>query len=278
MIGQFSARGVTFMAHYGMLRDYRFSDDVDDIRGANLYGNTGKRLGKIDDVVFDHETGTIEYVIVDTGSSQGGGKFLVPATSIRNCKEHPDEFAIDASKEHIEALPRHDEVAMQDESRWREYEHRYREAWASGPVLHKEGSTHAITPEASEMPAGRGSGVGDPALMPERLAGKFPAANQDSSKLRMRPSGIAAKAEDSRLPGTFEPMEKPTLAAEEAERAEMTNPVQSQRDHLTSPDAVYISEGERHARWAAFEDRLRRNRVDITASCRSCGTARERVA
>jgi hypothetical protein len=73
-------------------------------------------------------------------------------------------------------------------------------------------------------------------------------------------------------------MEKPTLAAEEAARGEMTNPVQSQRDHLTSPDAVYVSEGERHARWAAFEDRLRRNRVDITASCRSCGTVRERVA
>lgn len=27
------------MAHYGMLRDYRFSSDVDDIRGASRYGN-----------------------------------------------------------------------------------------------------------------------------------------------------------------------------------------------------------------------------------------------
>ena len=26
------------MAHYGMLRDYRFGSDVDDIRGASLYG------------------------------------------------------------------------------------------------------------------------------------------------------------------------------------------------------------------------------------------------
>ncbi len=266
------------MAHYGTLRDYRFSDDVDDIRGASLYGYTGKTLGKITDVVFDHETGTIQYAIVDTGSSQEGERFLVPATSVHNCREHPDEFAIDASKEHLEALPRYDEGAMQDESGWRDYEERYREAWASGPVLHKEGSTHAITPEASEMPAGIGSGVGDPAFIPERLAGKFPEASQDPSKLRMRPSGITAKAEDSRLPGTFEPMEKPTLAAEEAEERAMRDPVEAQRDHLTSPDAVYVSEGERHARWAAFEDRLRRNRVDITASCRSCGTARERVA
>ena len=253
------------MAHYGMLRDYRFSDDVDDIRGATLYGYTGKKLGKIDDVVFDHATGTIQYAVVETANRNEGEKFLVPATSIRSCKEHPGEFAIDASQKHIEALPRYDEGAMQDESGWRDYEERYRAAWASGPVLHKEGSTHAITPEASEMPAGSGSGVGDPAFMPERLAGKFPETSQDPSKLHMRPSGITA-------------MEKPTLAAEGAARDAMTNPVQSQRDHLTSSDALYVSEGERHARWAAFEDRLRRNRVDITASCRSCGTARDKVA
>jgi sporulation protein YlmC with PRC-barrel domain len=262
-----------------MLQGYRFSDDVDDIRGANLYGYTGKKLGEIDDVVFDHATGTIQYAVVDTGGWLDSKKFLVPATSIRTCQEHPEAFAIDASKEHIEALPPYDEDAVGDESQWRDYEQRYQESWANGPVLHKEGSTHAITPEASELPPGSGSGVDDQAYMPDRLAGKFPEVSPDSSKLRMRPAGIAAKAEDSRLPGTFEPMEKPTLAAEEAaqERA-MGDPVEAQRDHLTSPDAVNVSERERHARWAAFEDKLRRNRVDITASCRSCGTAREKVA
>ncbi|MGB9254293.1 MAG: hypothetical protein WCC25_05595, partial [Candidatus Korobacteraceae bacterium] len=142
----------------------------------------------------------------------------------------------------------------------------------------KEGSTHTITPEASELPAGSGSGADDQAYMPDQLAGKFPEASPDSNKLRMRPAGAAAKAEDSRLPGTFEPMEKPTLAAEEAEERAMRDPVQAQRDHLTNTKDVYVSEGERHARWAAFEDELRRNRVDITASCRSCGTAREKVA
>lgn len=270
------------MPHYGMLRDYRFSDDVDDIRGANLYGYAGKKLGEIDDVIFDHATGAIQYAVVDTGDWQENKKFLVPATSIRSCKEHPDAFAIDASKEHIEALPAYEEDAMRDESRWHDYEQRYRESWANGPVLHKEGSTHAITPEASELSAGSGSGVDDQAYMPERLAGKFPEAGPDSSKLRMRPAGVAAKAEDSRLPGTFEPMEKPTemptLTAEEAEERAMRYPLQAQRDHLTNPDGVYVSERGRHARWAAFEDELRRNRVDITASCRSCGTSREQVA
>src|SRR5579871_3903918 len=36
LASQYSSEGAP-MAHYGMLRDYRFSDDVDDIRGANLY-------------------------------------------------------------------------------------------------------------------------------------------------------------------------------------------------------------------------------------------------
>jgi hypothetical protein len=50
-----------------MLRDYRFADNVDDIRGATLYGQDNDKLGKIDDVIFDHASGTIQYAVVDTG-------------------------------------------------------------------------------------------------------------------------------------------------------------------------------------------------------------------
>ena len=41
------------MAHYGMLREYRFTDTADDIRGSKLYGLKEEKLGKIDDVIFD---------------------------------------------------------------------------------------------------------------------------------------------------------------------------------------------------------------------------------
>ena len=34
------------MAHYGTMRDFRFSHDVDDIRGAALYGSNDEKLGK----------------------------------------------------------------------------------------------------------------------------------------------------------------------------------------------------------------------------------------
>jgi hypothetical protein len=55
------------MARYGMLRDYRFREAAEDIRGSKLYGVNDEKLGKIDDVIFDHFTGVINYIVVDTG-------------------------------------------------------------------------------------------------------------------------------------------------------------------------------------------------------------------
>src|SRR5205085_750646 len=68
------------MAHYGLLRDYRFEDlnTEDDIRGSNVYGRNDEKLGKIDDVIFDHATGSIRFVVVDTGGWFTHKKFLVP--------------------------------------------------------------------------------------------------------------------------------------------------------------------------------------------------------
>jgi hypothetical protein len=258
------------MAHYGMLREYRFTDDVDDIRGATLYGTDEDKLGKIEDVIFDHGTGTIQYAVVDTGGWLSSKKFLVSADRIRRDAEHEQDFYIDATREQIESLPRYDENATRTDEDWNDYDRRYRDAWSSGPVMHKEGSTHSLTPEPSELPAGTGSGVEDRNYEPERIAGVFTGTAPDSSKLRMRPSGIAAKAEDSRLPGSFAPMDKSTLAAGKV--------AEEQRDRLTDPDEVYVSERQRHARLSAFENNLRRNRVDITASCHSCGTAKDEAA
>lgn len=266
------------MSHYGMLREYRFSDDVDDVRGATLYGTNDDKLGKIDDIIFDHATGTIQYAVVDTGGWLSSKKFLVPAGEIRPYRGEGKDFSIQLTKQQIESLPRYDENALKSDAEWSDYDRIHREAWGSGPVLHKEGSTHTISPEANEMPALTGSGVDDAAYEPQRLAGKFPAAEADPSKLRLRPAGEAARAEDTRLPGTFVPQEKSTLAAEEAAQRAVDDAAQAQRDHLTNPDDVYVSERDRHNRWSSFEDQLRRNRVDITASCHSCGTQRDKVA
>jgi hypothetical protein len=37
---------------YTTLRDYRFKQDIDDIRGSAVYGPGDEKLGKVDDFRF----------------------------------------------------------------------------------------------------------------------------------------------------------------------------------------------------------------------------------
>ena len=54
------------MPHYGILREFNL-EDVDDVRGADVYGVNDEELGTIDDVIFDHSNGEIRYVVLKTG-------------------------------------------------------------------------------------------------------------------------------------------------------------------------------------------------------------------
>ena len=51
------------MAHYGTLREFRFKENVEDIRGSDVYGRDDEKLGEISDVIFDHSTGDIQYAV-----------------------------------------------------------------------------------------------------------------------------------------------------------------------------------------------------------------------
>src|SRR5262249_3369348 len=69
------------MAHSGTLRDFQFiqsGEDLDDVRGSHLYGLNDEKLGKIGDVIFDHSSGDIRYVVVATGGWLSSKKFIVP--------------------------------------------------------------------------------------------------------------------------------------------------------------------------------------------------------
>jgi hypothetical protein len=115
----------------------------------------------------------------------------------------------------------------------------------------------------------------------------------------MRPAGLAAKAEDTRMPGSSAPVEKKTFVEEHA--AEKRNEAKSgagrdtimglyddapdsddammaEQDRLSNPDDLYTPVGERHRRVRGFEDLLRKNRVDITARCGSCSEKKDRAA
>ena len=335
------------MAHIGTLRDFKFKGDVDDIRGASLYGRGNEKLGKVDDVVFDHAGGTIQYLVVDTGGWLKSNKFLVPADRVNARGDNGEDFTCDLSKDRIERFPEYKDSIIRSNEDWDAYEKRYRGTISdSGDVLHKEGGFNLITPEASEMPAASGDGGID--ATPTRLVDKFSTAEPLSSKTRLRPSGISERAEDSSRPGASLSNEGAAWTERGAEarnrratdNLRAANTVNSERsldneDLVTEqfvagkiddgriedepiisdisardaatrdnsafgePDRQRVPEidrndppsyrgdnelnsriGSRYAtnrRLADFEETLRRNRVDITSTCRACGVEHDEI-
>jgi len=140
------------MARYGMLRDYRFPDVAEDVRGSKLYGLKDEKLGKIDDVIFDYFTGLIRYVVVDTGGWLKTKKFIVPADQLWASTEHKDDFAVELTKAQVEAFPPYNESDLESEQQWADYEGRYRSKWEADPVMHRMGTDRNITPTTQQMP------------------------------------------------------------------------------------------------------------------------------
>ena len=147
------------MPHYGLLRDYRFEDlnTEDDVRGAAIYGRNDEKLGKIDDVLFDHSSGSIKYVVVDSGGWFSSKKFLVPPHRLHTSADHDGDFTVNVDKQQIESFPRYSESDLHSEEQWQGYEKKFDQAWHAGPVQHREGSDRDITPTPDEMPAQSGS-------------------------------------------------------------------------------------------------------------------------
>src|SRR5437016_14487860 len=113
------------MTHCGLLRNYRMGESTEDIRGTSLYGREDEKLGKIDDVIFDHSTGLIRYVVVDTGGWLKTKKFIVPADSLRASANHKDDFEVDLNKQQIESFPPYNESDLESEDKWGKYERGY---------------------------------------------------------------------------------------------------------------------------------------------------------
>jgi hypothetical protein len=168
------------MAQHGMLRDYRFTEAGEDIRGSKLYGRNDEKLGKIDDVIFNHSSGSIRYVVVDTGGWLSTKKFIVPAERLRASAEHEDDFAVDLSKEQVERLPTYDESHLESDQQWSDYEGKYRSKWDTGPVMHREGTDRNITPTTQQMPGNSPSA---------RAAGSSSASTMGTSTAGVKDTG-----------------------------------------------------------------------------------------
>jgi hypothetical protein len=142
------------MAHFGTLRSSEYSTSTGaDIRGAHVYGQKDDKLGKIDDVIFDHTSGKIIYVVIDTGGWLTSKKFIVPANQISDSAQHDGDYVVDLTKEQIEKFPAYDEDDLSSEENWGLYEDRYRDSWSEGSVLHREGSNRTVTPAPDDVTA-----------------------------------------------------------------------------------------------------------------------------
>lgn len=221
------------MSHYGLLGNYQFSDAASDIRGTHLYGRGDEKLGKIDDVVFDHSTGDIRYVVVDTGGWLKTKKFVVPADRLRPSPEHENDYASDLTKQQVENFPVFNESDLKSEERWADFEGRYRSKWETGPVMHREGTDRNITPTTQQMQGNQSS------LRAAGEATSFPADRESK----------ANQFEDVR-------------AASES----------TGRIVPAGSDSVVIESGAAGIgnRFDTFQDRLRERRREAVAECHYC--------
>jgi hypothetical protein len=134
------------MTHYGTLKDTVIAGSAEDIRGNHLYGLKDDKLGKISDVIFDHSTGDIRYVVVDTGGWLSTKKFLVPAEALHMSPKHEDDFEAYLTKQQIEMFPPFDESDLESDAKWSGYEGKYRAKWVADPVMHRAETDRNVTP------------------------------------------------------------------------------------------------------------------------------------
>jgi hypothetical protein len=265
------------MAIYGNLRDHKFSSDVDDIRGSKIYNLQNEDLGKIDDVIFDSSSGELAYLVIDTGGWLSSNRFLVPARQIITDTEGDERnFRVNLTKDQIKTFPAYDEKQLIDESGFGKYEKDYSKAYGlTGDVLHREGSTHMLTPDASEMPASSGGSAGGRQPM-HRIAQDMPRFGATSSSDSAGTADLHGNADIEpviRKPEEIEPTEsgnapvnlsRDEFLKEGSLRSEYDAPSENAMVGSEPVDSITAdATGKNSRRFREFQERLRRDREEI---------------
>src|SRR5947209_14477283 len=290
------------MPHYGILREHRF-DDIEDVRGAEVYGVNDEKLGTIQDVIFDHSSGDIRYIVVDSGGLLSSKKDMVPANRISPYGNHDDKFYAELDKERLEMLPEFNDETLKSESDWNDYEKKYEEHWkTTGDVLHHETTGRIITPPSDQIEAGGGNLSGKDR---ESLARDFTpekrgkqddylgvASSGDDITLRPQKPSIGGR-EDVRLmqQGRSNQDSSPTFnqgtvgSDQSLEGSRVTDQPGLQEPGIYKVDAV--PEAEKRSdmneplnanygrRWIGFQNRLRQGRDKVVVNCPLCGTQKK---
>ena len=243
------------MPHYATLNDYQFDADVDDLRGATLYGEAGQKLATIDDIVFEHGSGNIEYLVANEGHDR---RVLIPVNRVRTSIANDRDLDSDLTREDMDHLPAFESKMLHHDQEWKNYmqlhreawrdrektgEREYKQGWTEDPVEHRtEDAAHLITPVepvGSHESVGRAEVADDyvPDLTPQRIAPIFTNTAQTSDKLNMVP----------------------------------------QVEHSRGPAAEYITAGL-GPKWNGYQERVRRDLPKLRGVCESCKREDDRAA
>src|SRR5689334_10997943 len=144
------------MPHYGVLREYKL-EEVDDVRGAEVYGVNDEKLGTIDDVIFDHSTGEIRYIVLKTGGLLSRKRVMVPVNRIEPYGNHDDKFYAELDKDRLQMLPEFNDEILKTEGDWSNYEKDYEKRWNDGAVMYNKDTGRIITPSPGEEALPRSS-------------------------------------------------------------------------------------------------------------------------
>jgi len=224
------------MAHYGILRNTAVSDRAEDIRGSQLYGTNDDKLGKIDDVIFDHSSGDIRYVVVDTGGWLTSKKFIVPAERLHVSSKHNDDFEVNLTKEQVESFPPYNESDLQSENNWNTYEGKYRAKWVADPVMHRAETDRNITPTTYQA-VGNDDSERAAAEIHGQRPPRMPSASTGTSRADLE---AAARPTERVVPAGVDSV-------------------------VIDSSAVGLGQ-----RWDTFQSRLRERRKEAVTSCSTC--------
>ncbi len=286
------------MPHYGTLREYRFEGEADDLRGAEVYGVNNEKLGKIDDVVFDHSTGDIRYAVLNTGGLFSRKKVMVPANRIEPYGNHDDKFYAELDKERLEMLPEFNDDMLKSEGDWSNYEKDYEKRWNDGAVMYNKDTGRIVTPPSEEVEGTRrtplsaadreslkrdltprkmgkqddllgvASGTGKTTLQPTRAS---TAPGQKDVEFHQ---GVSQREVMNPMGGEIEVPANETTRAPESMREPRVYKVDEPVERRPASDIAGENKGRR---WSDFQDRLRARRDKIVVECSRCGS-QEKVA
>ena len=281
------------MPHYGILHDHKL-EGVDDLRGADVYGVNDEKLGTIDDVIFDHSSGDIRYIVLKTGGLLSRKKVMVPASRVEPYGNHDDKFYAELDKERVEMLPEFTEDTMKAQGDWSTYEKDYEKRWSDGAVMYNKNTGRLITPPPEDvvgapMESGHASLRGKPDLTPEKMGKEDDllgvASGTGKTTLRPRKPSLGGKEDVEMMQRGREPREVMNPIGEELEipredpgvRPEAIgepgvyklDPVVETEQGAGPAERENINRGRR---WNDFQQNLRSRRNKIVVDCPDCAS------